>query len=137
MKSSRTTDRRGEVVGLSVERAAAIQSRSPFFQPTLKFTSWRFGNSEKSKDRSEASRPSTLRGSVDVGVLRARPEGVGPTVDGDRVRQLFEGLATRFREHYGREEAYARTTSLDLGKMQPSWDLQQHIHNILVSESIE
>ena len=79
----------------------------------------------------------TLRGSVNVGVLRARPEGVGPTVDGDRVRQLFEGPATRFREHYGREEAYARTTSLDLGKMQPSWDLQQHIHNILVSESIE
>ena len=48
----------------------------------------------------------------------ARPgEGVGLTIDGDRGRQLLEGPATRFREHYGREEAYAHTASLDLGKM--------------------
>ena len=50
MKSIWMADKRGEVGGLRVERALGIQCRSPPTQLTPKFTSWRFGNLEKSKD---------------------------------------------------------------------------------------
>lgn len=49
-KLSRMADKCGEVAGLTVERAMGIQRRPPPSQPTPNFTSWRFGNLEKSKD---------------------------------------------------------------------------------------
>jgi len=77
--SSRIADKRGDVAGLRVERALGIQGRPPLFQPSLKpkFTSWRFGNLEKSKDCSKVSQPSTsgIRG-VSVDIVAGIGEGV-------------------------------------------------------------
>lgn len=58
-KLSRIVDKRGDVASLSVERAVGTQSRPPLFQRTSKSTSWMLGSFEKSKERSEASTPST------------------------------------------------------------------------------
>ena len=55
-KSRLIMDKRGEVAGLMVERAAETQSRPPPTQRTPKSTSWRFGNLEKLKDRLENSK---------------------------------------------------------------------------------
>jgi len=73
-KSSRIAVKCGEVVGLSVERAKGIQNRPPRVKPDLNpsFTSRRFGNFEKSKDRSKASISPGLEGSVSVGIPRTR-----------------------------------------------------------------
>jgi hypothetical protein len=49
-------------------------------------------------------------------------EGVGFTVDGDRVRRLYEGLAIRFYEPRGREENLMRGANVYLWKMRPSRD---------------
>ena len=58
MKLSRREDKRGEVVGLMVERAVRIHGRPLPIQSTVmpNFTTWRFGDVEKSKERSKASR---------------------------------------------------------------------------------
>jgi hypothetical protein len=57
-------------VVLSVARATGIHCRSPRYQKmSTNDTSWRLENLEKSKDRSKASRLSTLGVSVSVNVL--------------------------------------------------------------------
>ena len=48
-------DKRGDVTGLRVERVVGIHSRLPPIQPASNSNSWRFGNLEKSKDRSKIS----------------------------------------------------------------------------------
>lgn len=53
-------DKRGEVAGLSDERAVAVQSRLPANQLTVNLASLRFGNFAKSNEWWEASRPSDL-----------------------------------------------------------------------------
>ena len=67
-KSIRMADKWGEVGGLRVESAVGIQSRLPAIKPIPKSTSWRFGNLEKSKDRSKASLPSASGDSVSVNI---------------------------------------------------------------------
>ena len=69
--------KRGEVAGLSVERAIEIQGSPPPTQPIPKSTSWRFGNLEKSKDRWKASRASTSGDNVSDNASRARSGGGG------------------------------------------------------------
>ena len=61
-KSSRIADKHGEVEDLIVERAIGMQSRPPPDNPDLNpsFTSWRFGNPEKSNDRSRFLPPAAL-----------------------------------------------------------------------------
>ena len=73
-KSSRIADKHGEVAGLSVERAIGIQSTPPRAKPDLNpnFTSWRFGNFEKSNDRSKSFPPAMLENCVSVGISRTR-----------------------------------------------------------------
>lgn len=67
-------DKRGDVVGLSVERAMGIQDRPPSAEPTLKpkFASRRFGSLEKSKDRSNVSLASASGEGVSVGISCAK-----------------------------------------------------------------
>ena len=65
-------DMRGDVAGLSVDRAVGSQGRLPAVQPTSKPTSWRIGSLEKSKDRSEASAPSISGDSVSVNLRTGR-----------------------------------------------------------------
>ena len=48
-------DKRGDVTGLRVERVVGIHSRLPPIQPASNSNYWRFGNLEKSKDRSKIS----------------------------------------------------------------------------------
>lgn len=60
-KLSSMADRRGDVVGLMVERAAGTHNRLPVIQRSPMVTSWRFGNLEKSKDRLRPSLPSEPR----------------------------------------------------------------------------
>ena len=81
----RIADKCEEAVGVRVERAVGIQSKPPPVQPTPNTSSWRFGNLERSKDRSKASRPSTSGGGVSERLEPAEREGVGFTVNGDRV----------------------------------------------------
>ena len=66
------TDRREEMARLRVERAAGSQNKSPPFQPTPRPTSWRFGNSEKSKDRPKVSRRSMTGCSVSEDTSRTK-----------------------------------------------------------------
>lgn len=42
--------------------------------------------------------------------------GVGLTVEGGRVRELYEGFATGLHEPHRREETIAHTTNVHLGK---------------------
>ena len=73
----RMADKCGEVEGLRVERAVGIQIRPPSIQPVApKFTYWRFGNLEKSKDRSKALRPPTFGGGV-LSILNQTDEEKG------------------------------------------------------------
>jgi len=60
-------------------------------------------------------------------------EGVRLTMGGDRERQLHEGFGTRFYEPHGQEGALAIAGNVHFGKAQPSWDLQQHVRQVLVS----
>ena len=62
VKRSLIADKCGEVVRLSVESAAGTQSRRPPIQQTAMYTSWMFGELEKSKDLLKASVSSTSRG---------------------------------------------------------------------------
>ena len=71
MKSRQIADKRGEVAGLNVERAAGIQCGLQSIQPTPKLASWMFGSLEKSKDFSEVPwLQSTWGSSVGVNILR-------------------------------------------------------------------
>ena len=63
-------DKCGEVADPRVERAVGIQNRPPPIQLTQNHISWRFGNSEKSKDRSKASQSSTSGGNVSANLSR-------------------------------------------------------------------
>ena len=51
-------------------------------------------------------------------------ERVGFTIEGNRVRQLHEGLGACFNEPDGRGETLVKTADLYLSKAQPGWDLQ-------------
>ena len=83
-----------------------------------------FGSLEKSRDRSKSPLPSTPRSIVSVNIPRTSwGEGVEFTREVGVVRQLHEGLATRFGEPHGGEEAVVPATNRHLGEMQPSWDL--------------
>jgi len=119
-------DKRRDVAGLIVERAIGIQSRPP---PTPNFTSWRFGNLGKLNDRLKASRPSMSGDRVSASISHVEPawagEGSGPTIGGDRERQVHEGFATRSCEYHSREETLARAGNVHPGKTQSGRDLQQ------------
>lgn len=124
-KLSRRTDKHREEAGLRVERAAGIQGRPPSAQPTTKFTSWIFGNLEKSKDCSGAPRSPMSEDGVSDTLKPAGPgEGAGFTIVDCYVRQLHEGFAARFREPHSQVETPVHTTNLQVGKTQPSWDLR-------------
>ena len=120
-KSSLMVDKFGEVAIFMVERATGIQSRPPPVQPTANSTSRRFGNLEKLKDRSKASRPTTSEGGNSVSTSSARTRGQERggelTREGDRVCKLHEGPATGFYEPHSREETLVRSTNLHPGEM--------------------
>ena len=55
------------------------------------------------------------------------------TMIGDHKRQLHEGLATCFNEPDSRKETLPLTANMHRGKAQPGGDLQQHVHDVVVS----
>ena len=59
--------------------------------------------------------------------------GEGFTMDGDRIRQFHEGVATRLCEPHSRGERHGPTVDLHLGETQPSRNLQQHVYDIRFS----
>ena len=85
-KLSWIVDTCGEAVGFRVERAEGIQSRPPLIQPIPKSTSWRFGNSEKLKDRPKPSwSPTWVAPEITITPKPTGREGVGLTVHEGRV----------------------------------------------------
>ena len=60
---------------------------------------------------------------------------MGFTVEHDRVRQLHEGVSTRFCEPDNREETLTHTVNVHLSKAQPRWNIQQHVYDVLASAS--
>jgi len=58
-------------------------------------------------------------------------------MDGGRERQLHESFGTCFYELHGRGGGLELARNDQLGKVQPSWGLQQHVREALVSGSLE
>lgn len=62
----------------------------------------------------------------------AKLGGGEPTIGSGHDEQLHDGPTTRFYEPDNRGETLGRTVNVHLSKVQPGWDLQQHVHDIPV-----